>query len=138
MAQPASPRLALRLIHSALALTPLVAGAVFFAVLQRRPAPLAGEWLPLAAAGCGVMITAAVAAVLWSRIGSPPSSKEARQAWLAQTQIVAVACWAVLDAGALSGLLGYFLTGTTSALIATLVVYEGLMALFSPGRLGSG
>lgn len=127
-----------RILHGALVAGVLTLGVLFFAIVRVRgpgPAAAAPIGAALAAVGLGAVVLAAL--VLRRRVPERRPDQAPDTYWAsAEARGAAIVLWAVAEGGALTSLVGYFLTGALAPAVAAGIAIVTLVA-FRPGRLES-
>jgi hypothetical protein len=126
-----------RVIHLALAITPLIFMAVAWFVIRTRPMPPAGNAVihfALVGIGLSGMIAGALLAL---RIEPQRPGQGEAEYWQAALPR-AIVVWALFEAGALLAGVAGLLSGVLLYPLLGVVAFLGLMIGFTPGRLAGG
>lgn len=128
---------AMRLIHAALTLGPLLTGIVFTIVRRTSPLPVLPQAsaISLALTIAAIVMLAVALTVLRPRIPQQPAEQSADAFWGdAQARMSALTLWAVVEGATLLAGVGYLLTGAPAP---TLALVLGIVTLWSlrPKRL---
>jgi hypothetical protein len=110
--QPANAGRTIRLIHFALFFGALLAGVVMVVVSRRAdaPPPSLSPMMGVVLTGVGAMTMLISIAVLRPRFAARGSSESVDAFWTPARIAAAIPIWALMEGGALIGVVGYFLT----------------------------
>lgn len=110
--QPANPGQTIRLIHFALFFGAFLAGVVMVYVKTRPDSgdPVQSPTMSMVFAGIGAMSMATSLAVLRPRFAARSSSESSEAFWTPARIAAAMPIWALVEGGALIGVVGYALT----------------------------
>lgn len=109
---PPSPGRTIRLIHFAMFFGTLLVGVVALVVTTRPGAAPASQppMLGFLLTGAGVLSMAIAIAVLRPRFAGRGSTESGDSFWTPARSAAAMPIWALIEGGALVGVVGYFLT----------------------------